>query len=366
MQERSQLRTDKSGRSPGAIGWAEMGLLPDNVIRAGIRRLNRQRLQDIHADDPEQSCQDLAKFVEKMNIAEIAPLPELANEQHYEVPAGFFGLVMGDHRKYSSCYWTAETETLVQAEAEALRRTCHHAGIADGMQVLDLGCGWGSLSLWIAASYPDCQVVSVSNSNSQREYITTQARLRGLTNITVLTCDMNDFDTELRFDRIVSVEMFEHMRNYQELYLRISTWLQPGGKFFKHIFCHRTCAYEFVDQGPGDWMSRHFFSGGIMPSNDLPLRFQRDLQLVDQWRWNGRHYEKTSNAWLQNMDANKQEVMKIMASTYGSENAAKWFMRWRIFFMACAELFAHKEGCEWYVGHYLFERRADSTVAVNG
>ena len=200
MQERSQLRTDKSGRSPGAIGWAEMGLLPDNVIRAGIRRLNRQRLQDIHADDPEQSCQDLVKFVEKMNTAEIAPLPELANEQHYEVPAGFFGLVMGDHRKYSSCYWTAETETLVQAEAEALRRSCHHAGIADGMQVLDLGCGWGSLSLWIAASYPDCQVVSVSNSNSQREYITKQAGLRGLTNIEVLTCDMNDFDTELRFE----------------------------------------------------------------------------------------------------------------------------------------------------------------------
>ena len=366
MQQMSAIINEGSAKSSGAIGWAEMGLVPDRVIRAGIRRLNRQRLESIHADDLEKSSQNLTAFIEDMKIAEIAPLPELANEQHYEVPAEFFGLVMGDHRKYSSCYWTDDTQSLVQAEAEALRQTCLHAEIEDGMDVLDLGCGWGSLSLWIAAHYPACKVVSVSNSNSQREYIKAQAKERGLDNITVITCDMNDFDTELRFDRIVSVEMFEHMRNYPELYRRINTWLREQGKFFKHIFCHRSCVYEFVDQGPSDWMSRHFFSGGIMPSDDLPLRFQQDLQLVNQWRWNGRHYEKTADAWLENMDANKAEVMKVMSSTYGNEDAGKWFMRWRIFFMACAELFAHDDGQEWYVSHYLFARRPNTASEVPG
>lgn len=363
MQQVAQMGKSEAKRNPGAIGWAEMGLVPDSVIRAGIRRLNRQRLEDISAADVETSSRELATFVAEMKIAEIAPVPELANEQHYEVPAEFFGLVMGDNRKYSSCYWTGDTRSLDEAEAEALRITCLHAGIEDGMDVLDLGCGWGSLSLWIARHYPKCRVVSVSNSNSQREYINNEARERGLENISTITCDMNVFDTPQRFDRVVSVEMFEHMRNYGELYRRISTWLRPGGKFFKHIFCHRNCAYEFVDQGPRDWMSRHFFSGGIMPSDNLPLHFQRDLQLVDQWRWNGLHYEKTANAWLQNMDLNKDEAMKIMAETYGDENAARWFMRWRIFFMACAELFAHNDGREWYVSHYLFERQADAKGA---
>lgn len=364
MSEGSRLEMDKTEKSPGAIGWAEMGLLPDTIIRAGIRRLNRQRLIDIHAHDVERVCSDLTQFVANMKVAEIAPVPELANEQHYEVPAEFFGLVMGSHRKYSSCFWNEDTKRLVQAEAEALRITCRHAEISDGMQVLDLGCGWGSLSLWIAAHYPSCRVVSVSNSNSQREFITAQAKERGLDNVTVITCDMNNFDTEMRFDRIVSVEMFEHMRNYRELYRRVSTWLKPQGKFFKHIFCHRSCAYEFVDQGPSDWMSRHFFSGGIMPSDDLPLRFQEDLQLVNQWRWDGRHYEKTANAWLDNMDTEKDRIMPILSATYGPQNAGKWFMRWRIFFMACAELFGHADGSEWYVSHYLFERKDKNLHAV--
>jgi cyclopropane-fatty-acyl-phospholipid synthase len=362
MQERAEHKFDRTKRSGGAIGWAEMGLVPDRVIRAGIRRLSRERLCDIHANDQERATFELMAFVERMKTAEIAPVPQLANEQHYEVPAEFFGLVMGEHRKYSSCYWDENTSNLVQAEAEALRITCLHAGIEDGMHVLDMGCGWGSLSLWIAAHYPACRVVSVSNSNSQREYINAEAEKRDLHNISVITCDMNEFDTELRFDRIVSVEMFEHMRNYEELYRRISTWLKPEGRFFKHIFCHRNCVYEFVDNGPGDWMSRHFFSGGIMPSDDLPLRFQRDLKLLSQWRWNGRHYEKTANAWLENMDTNRQKIMPILAATYGAANAAKWFMRWRIFFMACAELFGHREGQEWYVSHYLFERQSEPTV----
>lgn len=357
MQECKQVGPEIPEKSSSAIGWAEMGLLPDRLIRAGIRRFSRQRLKDIHADDVEVASAELSIFVENMKVSAIAPLPELANSQHYEVPADFFGLVMGDHRKYSSCYWTQDTLNLDEAEAEALRITCIHAEIQDGMQVLDLGCGWGSLSLWIAAQYPACSVVSVSNSNSQREYITARAKARGLNNISVITCDMNDFNIEQQFDRIVSVEMFEHMRNYPELYRRISTWLKPQGKFFKHIFCHRSCAYEFVDQGPSDWMSRHFFSGGIMPSDDLPLRFQKDLGLLKQWRWDGRHYEKTANAWLQNMDAHKEVIMPILAATYGNADAEKWFMRWRIFFMACAELFGHENGQEWYVCHYLFERQ---------
>ncbi len=236
MQQVAHMAKNEPGKNPGAIGWAEMGLMPDRVIRAGIRRLNRQRLEDIDAADLERSSRALSEFVAQMNIAEIAPVPELANEQHYEVPAEFFGLVMGDHRKYSSCYWNDDTSNLVDAEAEALRITCLHAGIEDGMHVLDLGCGWGSLSLWIATHFPNCKIVSVSNSNSQREYITNQARERGLDNISVITCDMNVFDTPQRFDRVVSVEMFEHMRNYAELYRRISTWLRPQGQIFQaHI-----------------------------------------------------------------------------------------------------------------------------------
>ena len=344
------------------LEWTEQGLVPDSVIRAGIRRLCRQRLKDIAADDIESSAGDLDRFVQEMNASVIAPLPELANEQHYEVPPAFFSLVLGGHGKYSCCHWGEDTETLDQAEADALRISCERAGLEDGQSVLDLGCGWGSLSLWIAEHYPNSRVTSVSNSAPQRRFIEQQAAHRGLHNIEVHTVDMNDFETDRRFDRIVSVEMFEHMRNYRELYRRVSTWLQPGGRFFKHIFCHRSTPYAFEDQGPSDWMSRHFFSGGIMPSDNLPLRFQEDLRLLRQDRWNGTHYERTSNAWLANMDRNRDLIMPIMAQTYGDESAAKWFQRWRIFFMACAELFGLNDGSEWYVSHYLFERRQDSHV----
>jgi len=354
--------------SSTVLAWTEKGLVPDSVIRAGIRRLCRQRLRDIRADDPEAAGIDLDAFVEQMNGAPIALLPELANEQHYEVPPAFFDQVLGVHRKYSCCYWDEAAADLDRAEARALEITCQRASIADGMHVLDLGCGWGSLSLWIAEQYPACTVTSVSNSAPQRRHIERLAAERGLDNLRVLTRDMNDFapehEPEQPYDRVVSVEMFEHMRNYRELLRCVSRWLKPGGRFFMHIFCHRLCAYEFRDEGPSDWMGRHYFSGGIMPSDDLPLRFQEDLRLLRHWRWNGQHYERTANAWLQNMDAHRDAVLPVMAATYGEPQAEQWFQRWRIFFMACAELFGMEEGREWYVGHYLFERRDDAATRV--
>ena len=341
-----------------AIEWTELGsFVPDPVIRHGIRRLLKQRLVDIEADDCERAAAIEAKFVRMMDRSEVAPVPHLANEQHYEVPAEFFGEVLGRHRKYSACYWPEGVTDLDSAEAAGLRLTCEHAQLADGMDILELGCGWGSLTLWMAEHYPASNITAVSNSASQREYILAAARERGLSNVGVLTRDMNDFEIDQRFDRVVSVEMFEHMRNYRQLFERIHHWLREDGRFFMHIFCHRSTPYEFVDRGPGDWMSRHFFSGGIMPSDSLPLHFQDRLQLTARWRWSGSHYEKTANAWLANMDARREWVMPILERTYGEEEASRWWMRWRIFFMACAELFAHQDGQEWLVGHYLFQRR---------
>jgi len=351
------MSTAANKASSTVLEWTERGLVPDSVIRAGIRRLCRQRLQDVAADDPQQGAERMEAFIAAMNRAPIAYVPELANEQHYEVPPAFFDAVLGPHRKYSCCYWGPAIRTLEEAEAQALRLSCKRAGLEDGQQVLDLGCGWGSLSLWIAEHFPRSEVTAVSNSAPQRRHIEALASDRGLSNLRVLTRDMNDFEAEGRFDRIVSVEMFEHMRNYRELFRRIAGWLQPDGRFFMHIFCHRSVPYEFLDEGPSDWMGRHFFSGGIMPSDDLPLRFQDDLRLLTRWRWNGGHYEKTANAWLANMDASRDRILPILRETYGRERAEQWFQRWRIFFMACAELFGMDEGREWYVAHYLFGRR---------
>ncbi|MDX1555893.1 MAG: cyclopropane-fatty-acyl-phospholipid synthase family protein, partial [Xanthomonadales bacterium] len=344
------------------IAWTESGLIPDRVIRGGIRRLNHARLQQIAAGNPDIASAELNRFVEMMNGSEVALLPDLANAQHYEVPAEFFEQVLGRHAKYSCCYWANGARDVDEAEQHALALTCLHADIQDGQRVLDLGCGWGSLSLWIAERYPESKVTAVSNSNAQRLWIERLAVQRGLDNIEVMTQDMNTFAIGKRFDRVVSVEMFEHMRNWRELFRRIRLWLEPGGRFFMHVFCHRTCAYEFTDRGPSDWMSRHFFSGGMMPSADLPLRFQQDLQLVRKHHWSGREYERTANAWLERMDRRRKAVMPWIESTYGAERANQWFQRWRIFFMACAETFGYNDGREWMVGHYLFRRSEDFTA----
>jgi cyclopropane-fatty-acyl-phospholipid synthase len=324
--------------------------------------LLQQRLDEIDAHDNEAAAARADEFVAMMDASPIAPLPEKANEQHYELPAEFFVEVLGPRRKYSSCFWGDGIQTLERAESESLAITCERAGIADGMRILELGCGWGSLTLWMARHYPAAQITAVSNSSGQRRFIEAEAAREGLQNIRIATADMNDFDTEDRFERIVSLEMFEHMRNYRRLFSSVHDWLLPGGRFFMHIFCHRLVPYEFVERDASDWMSRHFFSGGIMPSDALPLRFQERLRLSRQWRWDGRHYEKTLNTWLARMDARKSRLMPILQSVYGAD-APIWWMRWRVFFMACAELFAYNDGQEWWVSHYLFERPADGGEA---
>ncbi len=344
------------GVAAKAIGWTESGLVPDTVIRRGMRRLLERKLTQIRAGDVEFASRMLTEFAEMMRRSPVALVPELANEQHYEVPPEFFVQVLGENRKYSCCYWSADVSTLAEAEEAALQVTVDRAGIQDGMKVLDMGCGWGSLSLWIAEHFPNASVTSVSNSRSQREFIRATAAERGIDNINVIVCDMNDFDAGDTFDRIVSVEMFEHMRNYEELYRRISSWLAPGGRFFMHIFCHRSTPYEYIDKGPSDWMSRHFFSGGIMPSVELPLMFQEHLKLEKRWAWNGNHYARTCRAWLDRMDSRRKEILPILADTYGRDDSSRWWMRWRMFFMACEELFRFNGGQEWFVSHYLFRK----------
>jgi len=339
-----------------ALQLTEQNLLPDFLVRYGIRRLLRQRLHQLAVNNCETRSELVNTFVRTMCEGPIAPVPEKANEQHYEVSADFFGSVLGDKRKYSSAYWPEGVTTLDAAELAALTATCSHAELSDGQRILELGCGWGSLTLWMAKHYPHSQITAVSNSHSQRRYIESVADSRGLSNLRIITADMNTYTPDQQFDRVVSVEMFEHMRNYDLLLQRIHDWLVPGGKLFFHIFCHRDTPYEFADENVHDWMSRYFFSGGIMPSDNLPLHFQRHLKFQRRWRWDGSHYARTAEAWLQNMDKNRKTVWPILEQVYGIDQAGIWWGRWRIFFMACAELFAYDNGQQWWVSHYLFDR----------
>jgi len=340
----------------GLTAWAESGRLPDCLIRIGIRRLLAQRLASERARAAEGFRE---KFIAELDASPIAVETEAANEQHYELPPEYFLQVLGPRLKYSACLFENPRSTLAEAEDAMLALSVERAQIKDGMSILELGCGWGSLSLYMAAMFPKARVVAVSNSNGQRAFIEKRAKDMHIRNLEVRTCDMNHFDPGETFDRVVSVEMFEHMKNYRELMKRIASWLNPGGKLFVHIFTHRQFAYPFTDAGrDSDWMARYFFTGGNMPSHDLLLHFQDDLQAEADWQVNGVHYSRTLEAWLQLQDQHRDVVMDIFRRTYGSErDAALWFQRWRMFYMACSELFRYRGGKEWMVSHYRFARR---------
>lgn len=341
------------------IKLAESGLVPDFLLRYGMRRLLRRRLQDEGCGgDIERQQKRFEAMLDILRRSPIALQTAAANAQHYEVPTEFYLKSLGTHLKYSSCYWPEGINDLDSAEAAMLRLTCERAELADGMQILELGCGWGSLSLWMARYYQHSHIIAVSNSATQRQYIMEQAKQRGLPNIEVITADMNDFTTEKKFDRAVSVEMFEHMRNYERLMANISGWLKPGGKLFVHIFCHRTLMYPFETDGEDNWMGRYFFTGGLMPAFDTLLHFQEHLRIEQRWLLNGIHYRKTLEAWLQKTDANRDEILKIFAVTYGADQASVWLQRWRMFYMACSELFGYNGGTEWPVAHYRFVNRS--------
>lgn len=344
-----------------AYSLTDRGFIPDLLIRRGIQHFVRQRLKEISFDNEEALAIHKMKFIQNMAHSFIALDTAKANAQHYEVPAQFFQIVLGPQLKYSSGYWPRGTESLAEAEEVGLLETSVHAGLRDGQSILELGCGWGSLTLWMATHYPHSHITAVSNSHSQKAYIEFQARERGLSNLQVLTCDMNEFDIESgQFDRVVSIEMFEHMRNWQHLFRSVHQWLRPEGRFFMHIFVHRLVPYLFQVRDTSDWMSEYFFSGGMMPSDDLPLSIPSPFNLIQRWQWNGTHYEKTSNAWLARMDAHREVLWPLFIKIYGEVHAQTWWMRWRVFFMACAEMFGYREGNEWWVSHYLFEKSAST------
>lgn len=334
-------------------------VLPDWLIRTGIRRLLKQRLQEEARNAGSDHEHRLRAYADDLRHRPIAENTAAANEQHYEVPTAFYRLCLGPQLKYSGCYYPAGTESLAESENAMLELYVARGGLAEGQEILDLGCGWGSLSLYLARRFPTARIAAVSNSQAQREFIEGEARSRGLDNLRVTTADMNVFDAPAgHFDRVVSVEMFEHMKNYRRLLANVSRWLKPDGKLFVHIFTHRNFAYHFEPEGPGDWMARYFFTGGQMPAHDLLAHFQDNLSLVRDWKVNGRHYQRTAEHWLQNMDENRERIMALFAETYGTDAAGQWWAYWRTFFMSCAELWGYRDGEEWLVSHYLFEQQA--------
>ncbi len=343
------------------IDLCERGYIPDGLSRLGMRQLMKQRLVDEASGDGEQRSQRFNRFLAELRSSPIAVETGAANEQHYEVPAQFFHRHLGPRLKYSCALYPTGNETLAQAEELMLNLYAERAGLQDGQRMLDLGCGWGSLSLWLAERYPNSQVVGLSNSNGQREFILKRAAERGLNNLTILTGNIVDFEFPAvgvngGFDRVLSIEMFEHMKNYGLLLAKIARWMNDDAKLFIHIFVHKLLAYHFQVANQTDWMSQYFFTGGTMPSENLLLNFQDDVRLEQQWWVGGTHYERTSNHWLAGMDAHKDEIMEIFRRGYGKD-AAIWVQRWRMFYMAVAELFGYAGGNEWGVAHYRFAKR---------
>lgn len=349
-----ELPADRA--APGLLGLAERGLLPDALVRAGIRRLCAERLRDELAGGVDAQTARAQARIDTLRTSPVAIHTDAANAQHYELPPAFFQQCLGTRLKYSSCYYPTGRETLDQAEDAMLALYGERAQLADGQDILELGCGWGSLTLWMAERYPNARITGVSNSHGQRQHIEAQCRARGLTNVRILTCDANVLELEpAAFDRCVSIEMFEHMRNYATLLDRVATWLKPGGALFVHIFCHRTLCYPFETEGQGNWMGRHFFTGGLMPAFDTLLHFQDALRIEARWAVDGTHYQRTANHWLELQDARRAQVMPILQQAYG-DAAGLWAQRWRMFWMACAELFGYEDGQQWLVGHYRFRR----------
>ncbi len=328
------------------IGTAEHVPLPDVVIRAAIQRMCSRTATRLAGE-----ADNDASFAQAMAARAIAEHADAANTQHYEVPAAFFALVLGPNRKYSSCFYKEPASTLQEAEEEALRQTVTHADLADGQAILELGCGWGSLSLWMARQFPNSPVTVVSNSHSQREHIERQAASRGLKNLAVITADMNVFDPQRQFDRIVSVEMFEHMINWRELLTRLRSWLAPDGRFFMHVFTHRSGAYLFDRANTEDWIAQHFFTGGVMPSHHLIRQYADLFEVEKEWRWSGKHYQRTALDWLHNFDANRDQIEAVLRPVYRNHTAL-WMRRWRWFFLATSGLFGYADGSEWGVSHY--------------
>ena len=338
------------------IDWVERGYVPDALIRLGIRQRLKRKLLAEHLTDVEGQSDRIQALMDTLADSPIAVETDKANEQHYEVDADFFEIVLGKRLKYSSGYWPDGVNDLDQAEEAMLVATAEHAQLADGQKILELGCGWGSLSLWMAEHYPNSEITAVSNSASQKQAIDGKAKAMGLQNLEVITCDVNTLKLDAQFDRVVSVEMFEHVRNYKELMAQIGSWLKPNGVLFVHIFCHRFLAYPFEVESENDWMARYFFSGGLMPAADTLLHFQDDLKMEARHLFSGEHYAKTLRAWLEKMDARRESVDPILARVYGADWRV-WGQRWRLFFMACEELFAYDSGQAWPVAHYRFRRR---------
>lgn len=343
----------------------ETGLIPTWLIRFGIRGMLKQKIKEHSSFAFEVQHQRLMDFIRELKVSPIAIETNAANEQHYELPSHFFELVLGPRRKYSGCYWQDSHQpnyllnSLKQAEEAMLALTCERADVQEGQRILDLGCGWGSLSLWLAEKYPKAHIMGLSNSRSQKAFIDGEARRLGFHNLEIVTANIATFEgfpDERQFDRILSIEMFEHMKNYQRLLAKISRWLTLDGKLFIHIFTHRQFAYHYENTDGSDWLTEHFFTGGTMPSDDLLLYFQDDLQIANHWRVNGQHYEKTANAWHHNMMQHRTEIWPILESTYGPNQAKIWWMRWKVFFLACAELWGFQKGEEWLVSHYLFQK----------